>query len=111
MSTLAKPTAWYRRTVDSIGRVFRKDKPEGWSWFVLGPSEHTRRVTLALPHSPQVYVSLDETPDDIARGRNYQWPEPPTGRTLTFLLMPGQHICAIADEKVADVSVLVEYLA
>ena len=113
---LAKPTQWHRCTVDQLGQVFHKQREQKLDHIVppdktIRDDEVVRRVTIALPHSPRVYVAIDADPEDVARGRaSYQWPGPPSGRTICLMLRASQRIACMADEGTADVSVIIEYL-
>jgi hypothetical protein len=116
---LRKPTQWLRRTVpQNPGRQILGPDPDG-----VG----VRRVQLVLPESPSVAVVLGPqagaqdgtdlqgvddagaTPESIAEGRNYQWPEPDPGNVYEFCITPAQWITVIAKTGIAHVSVIVEY--
>jgi hypothetical protein len=120
---LRKDTRWRRVSVDETGRVIEypeTDAPDG---------NCCREVTVVLPENPPVGLALGPqpmevdkargelegidnagaTPEDIANGRGYQWPEPDSGRDYTFQIRPRQWIAAMAKEGVAHVSILVTY--
>lgn len=120
---LRKDTKWRRTTVDQTGRIIESPEQDA-------PHDNCcREVTIVLPESPPVSLALGPhpkeidrgrgelegidnagaTPEDIAEGRAYQWPEPDAGRDYTFRLRPHQWIAAMATEGIAKISVLVEY--
>jgi hypothetical protein len=138
MMKLRKHTEWKRRTVDQTGRIIlppEYDAPDAMALrhvqLILPDSP---QVAVAIGPTPQFtgttmedlklylenlqakgdILGIDDvgsTPDDIADGRPFQWPEPQGGATYYgFHLAAGQWLAAMAIEGFAKVSMIVEYV-
>lgn len=76
------------------------------------PAGSIRRVLICTPPSPIVHMQIDAEPDDIALGRYFEWPALPPSSTLPAIhLTPDQTLVIVAEQMVAKVLVVVEYLA
>lgn len=114
---LRKPTQIKRRTVTRVGRE-------------IVPIEASdvnlvRRVTIFTPPTPPVYFAIGpqeviegdlegvddagSLPEDIGKDRSFQW-APILGSGVPFLIRADQHVSAVAENGVATLSVIIEYL-
>lgn len=121
---LFRPTETKRRTTMPTGRVLLHPiagQPD------VSPGSY-RRILIVLPESPAVsiaigpmrltdasdIVGIDDAgayPEDIADGREYQWPAPlSAGGIVKIHLMPEQWISAMSHDGIAEVTLYVEYI-
>ena len=110
-----KPTQTFRETVKQEAAIILGPEDDA-------PANSFRKVTVLVPESPRVYFDIDRNvqqgfydestnPDkpDIGPNRNYTMPPAPTGQCISFVLLPGQHILAMADDGYAIFMIIVEY--
>lgn len=119
MSIIRKGSELKRRTVMPTGRVILS--PE-----LSAPDGSYRKVVVTLPENPQVSLvigpmtlsdpadlkGVDDagaTPQDIAEGRFFQWPEPSSQTRQQYTLLPHQWLAAMSTDGIAGITVYVEY--
>lgn len=102
MMNLVKDTEIIRTTVTQEVRV------------VLQPcavqGARVRKVQVLVPDSPKVYMDLDVSPDEVGPNRTYKLPVIPPGVSITFHVLPGQHLVAASGSMNAEVTLIVEYI-
>jgi len=120
MARLRKGSELKRRTVLTTGRVILFPETDA-------PPGSYREVVLTLPEDAVVSVAIGPqrlsdpadlrgvddagaTPEDIAEGRYFQWPQPAPGVVHKFRLLPEQWIAAMSQDGIADTTLYIEYL-
>lgn len=103
MHKLRKKTEILLRRVDQQVRVILE--PEFGA-----PEDTIRRVSVVVPSSPQVMVAADQLPADIGYNREYKLPVITPGQQCIFDLMPDQFLISVANESLAELTLIVQYL-
>lgn len=69
-----------------------------------------RKVQVMIPPSPTIFLMLDVDPRELGLNRTYKVPVMSSGARLELHLLPHQFIIAASEERIGDVSLVVEYL-
>lgn len=75
------------------------------------PAGAMRRVQLLIPPEPKIYMKIDGDPNAYGPNRTYKVPVVAPGAMVRFELTADQSIIMAADNGMADVSIIVEYIA
>lgn len=100
---LRKKTEWKSERVFTVPRVIVERELDV-------PEDFERRITLLVLSDPAVQIGVDELPESID-ARDAYWPEPPRDLAIQFTIKATQFISARAADKMAGLSVVIEYLA
>ena len=68
-----------------------------------------RRVQVIIPESPEVFIGIDRTPEEIGLNRNYKMPRYAPGAQIELSLLPEQFLTGMSGTGFAVVSIIVEH--
>lgn len=103
-----KGTETLRRTLNQEARIILARQEEA-------PPDSYRLIQVLVPASPRCYVGVDVEiqttfeSNGIGPNRNYQVPVFPPRQQIPLVLLPHQHLTAMADTGIAFLTLIVEH--